>query len=135
MGGSDDPDNLIYLPIKEHAIAHAELYKKYGKHEDYVAYKALRKQMGKEEIFRERSRIGGLNNKDKPKSKDHSLKISKANKNNPKLQIPHTEERKHNISKSMNGNKNSSNHSSPEFKKKQSASMREAWARRRSKKL
>ena len=131
MGGTDDPDNIIVLSVKEHAIAHAKLYLEHGNIENYLAYKGLRKQIGKEEIFRERSRIGGLNNKGKPKSKDHSSKISKANKNNPKLQIPHTEERKQNISKSMKGNKNSFNHSSPEFKKKQSEAMKKAWAKRK----
>lgn len=39
--------------------------------------------------------------------------------------------RKQNISKSMKGNKNSSNHSSPEFKKKQSEAMKKAWAKRK----
>lgn len=130
-GGTDDPENLVYLSVKEHAIAHAKLYLEHGDLKDYLAYKGLRQQIGKEDIFRERSRIGGLNNKGKPKSKDHSSKISKSNKNNPKLQIPHTEERKQNISNSMKGNKNSVNHSSPEFRKKQSEVMKKAWAKRK----
>ena len=130
-GGTDDPDNLVYLSVKEHAIAHAKLYLEHGDLKDYLAYKGLRKQIGKEEIFRECARIGGLNNKGKSKSKDHSSKISKANKNNPKLQIPHTEERKQNISKSMKGNRNSINHSSLEYKKKQSEAMKKAWAKRK----
>ena len=25
-GGTDDPENLVYLSVKEHAIAHAKLY-------------------------------------------------------------------------------------------------------------
>jgi hypothetical protein len=131
MGGTDDPDNIIVLSVKEHAIAHAKLYLEHGNIENYLAYKGLRKQIGKEEIFRECSRMGGLNNKGKPKSKSHSSKISKANKNNPKLQTPHTEERKQNISQSMKGNKNSSNHSSPEFRHKQSEVMKKAWAKRK----
>lgn len=130
-GGTDDPENLVYLSVKEHAIAHAKLYLEHGNLKDYLAYKGLRKQIGKEDFFLECARIGGLNNKGKPKSKYHSLKISKANKNNPKLQIPHTEDRKQNISKSMKRNKNSSNHSSNEYKKKQSEAMQKAWAKRK----
>lgn len=127
-GGTDAPDNLIYLSVKEHAIAHAELYLKYGKHEDYVAFKGLKKQISKEQIFIETSRIGGLNNKDKPKSLEHRLKISKSNSNPRK---PHSEERKLKISKAMQGNKNSSNHSSNKYKKKQSEAMKKAWAKRK----
>ena len=133
MGGTDDPSNIIMLSVKEHAIAHADLYLKYGKHEDYVAFKALKKQIGKEEIWQETSRIGGFNNTGKPKSKEHASKISQANKDNPKLQIPLREERKQKISNSMKGNKNSSNHSSSEYKKKQSEAMKKAWAKRKSK--
>jgi hypothetical protein len=131
MGGSDDPDNLTYLSVKEHAIAHAELYKKYGKHEDYVAFKALKKHIDKEDLYKETSAMGGLNNTGKPKSIDHRNNIAKANKDNPKLKIPLTEDRKNKISKSMKGNSNSSNHSSPEYKKKQSEAMKKAWAKRK----
>jgi len=135
MGGSDDPDNITYLSVKEHAIAHAELYKKYGKHEDYVAFKALKKHIDKEDIYKETSVIGGLNNTGKPKSIDHKNNLSKANKDNPKLKIPLTEDRKNKISKSMKGNQNSKHHSSQDYKNKQSQAMKEAWARRKSKKL
>lgn len=128
MGGSDEPSNIIYLSPKDHAIAHAELYLKYGKHEDYVAFKGLKQQIGKEQIFIETSRIGGLNNKGKPKSLEHKLKISEANSI---LRKPHTSERKMNISKAMQGNKNSSNHSSIEYKKKQSEAMKKAWTKRK----
>jgi len=56
MGGSDDEDNLILLTIEEHASAHLELYKKYNKHEDYVAYLFLK---GDEQAWVERSKLGG----------------------------------------------------------------------------
>jgi len=130
-GGTDDPDNLVYLSVKEHAIAHAKLYLEHGDLKDYLAYKGLRKQIGQEEIFRECSRIGGLKNKNQPKSKEHSKKISQSHKNNPVFRKPHTEESKIKTSKSMKGNKNSSNHSSPEFRKKQSEVMKRAWAKRK----
>ena len=132
MGGTDDPSNIIRLSVKEHAIAHARLYLEHGKIEDYLAYKGLRSQIGKEEMFRECSRIGGLNNKGRLKSKEHCIKISKAHKSNlPIFNRPHTTESKNKISKSMKGNKNSSNHSSPEFRIKQSEAMKKAWAKRK----
>lgn len=53
MGGSDDPENLIELSIEEHAEAHRILYEKYGKVEDYWAWKGLSGQIGKEELLRE----------------------------------------------------------------------------------
>jgi tyrosyl-tRNA synthetase len=41
MGGSDDPDNLIELSIKEHAQAHFDLWKKFGFIEDKIAWECL----------------------------------------------------------------------------------------------
>lgn len=53
MGGSNDPKNLIELTVEEHAEAHRLLYEKYGKIEDYWAWKGLSGQIGKEELLRE----------------------------------------------------------------------------------
>lgn len=61
MGGTDSPDNLVELSLEEHAEAHRILYEKHNKHEDYVAWKALSAQIGKEEIMVEKSRLGGYN--------------------------------------------------------------------------
>jgi hypothetical protein len=52
MGGTDNPENLISLTPKEHAKAHQDLYEKYGKIEDYLAWKGLEGFIGKEEIVR-----------------------------------------------------------------------------------
>ena len=52
MGGTDEPSNLIELTVEEHAEAHRVLYETYGKKEDYIAWKGLSKQIGKEEIFK-----------------------------------------------------------------------------------
>lgn len=41
MGGGDDPSNLEELTISEHANAHKILWEKYGKLEDYIAWKML----------------------------------------------------------------------------------------------
>jgi CRISPR/Cas system CMR subunit Cmr4 (Cas7 group RAMP superfamily) len=59
MGGSDDPENLIELTIEEHADAHRILFEKYGKIEDYWAWKGLSGQIGKEELLREISKNNG----------------------------------------------------------------------------
>lgn len=65
MGGTDDPDNLIEMTVQEHAEAHRILYEKFNKHEDYVAWKALSAQIGKDEIMTEKARLGGYNRKNK----------------------------------------------------------------------
>jgi len=52
MGGTDDPENLISLTPKDHAKAHQDLYEKYGKMEDYLAWKGLEGFIGKEEIVK-----------------------------------------------------------------------------------
>ena len=41
MGGTDDPDNIAYLTPAEHAQAHLDLYREYGKEEDLWAYRQL----------------------------------------------------------------------------------------------
>jgi hypothetical protein len=51
MGGTNDPENIISLTPEEHAKAHQDLYEKYGKIEDYLAWKGLAGFMGKEEII------------------------------------------------------------------------------------
>lgn len=51
MGGKNNPENIISLTPEEHAKAHQELYEKYGKIEDYLAWKGLAGFMGKEEII------------------------------------------------------------------------------------
>lgn len=53
MGGTDDPENLIELTIEEHAEAHRILYEKYGKWQDYYAWKGLSGQIGREEILKQ----------------------------------------------------------------------------------
>lgn len=51
-GGTDDPFNLIELMIEEHAEAHRKLYEEYGRWQDFVAWQALSKTIGKEEIIK-----------------------------------------------------------------------------------
>jgi len=40
-GGTDEPENLVYLTVEEHAQAHKELYEEFGRTEDLIAYQAL----------------------------------------------------------------------------------------------
>ena len=127
-GGTDDQSNLVRLTVEEHAEAHKLLFEEYGKKEDYIAWKSLSEQIGKEEIFLETSRLGGINNTGKSKSESHRKKISESLRG-----TSYSESRKKNISESMKGNTNSQNHSSEEYKKKQSEAMRAVWNRRKNK--
>ena len=127
MGGSNDRSNLVKLTIVEHAEAHRILFEQYRKKEDYIAWKSLSGQIGKEQLFIERSSIGGLNNRGKRLSEEHKKKIAKS------VSVTCTLERRQAISKSMIGNTNSSNHNSDNYKKKQSEVMKLAWARRKNK--
>ena len=101
MGGSDDDDNKIELTVEEHAEAHRVLYEKHGKREDWIAWKTLSKQIGKEELWLERSSLGGKKMKGYKKSKTHieNLSIAQTGKKQ-------TEETKKKISESQRGNKN-----------------------------
>jgi hypothetical protein len=50
-GGTDDPSNLVYLTVEEHAEAHRKLYEKYGRKQDLWAWKGLSGQWTKLEIW------------------------------------------------------------------------------------
>ena len=132
MGGSNDKSNLIMLTIEEHAMAHKALYEEHGKKEDYIAYKSLLKQIGNAERQLGLSSIGGKNNMGKPKTKEHKAKISESVKVRASTITP---EKKAEVnakrSKAMKDNTSSKNHSSSEYKSKQSLAMKAAWARRK----
>ena len=112
-GGSDDPANLVYLTIEEHANAHRILYEQYSRQEDYLAWKGLAGLIGKDEMWHAKcslnsSRPGKLNtfygmkhteetkriisekrkghsdNKGIPKSEEHKKKISERRKSEAK---------------------------------------------------
>lgn len=52
MGGTDAPENLKRVTIRQHAIEHRKLWKKYEKIQDYVAWKMLSGQMKKAEAIK-----------------------------------------------------------------------------------
>ena len=86
MGGSDDPSNLVLLTVEEHAEAHRILYEHHGNRKDLVAWKALSEQIGKEEIWLERSSMGGQAFKERMKdpqfAKEHAERTRRQNKKN-----------------------------------------------------
>ena len=49
-GGTDDKTNLIELSVEEHALEHKKLYEKYGRWQDYLAWKGLLKLISKQEL-------------------------------------------------------------------------------------
>lgn len=56
-GGTDDPENLIELTIEEHAEAHHILFETNGQWQDFIAWKSLSGQIGKDDIRREMTRL------------------------------------------------------------------------------
>lgn len=125
MGGSDDPENIVLLTVEEHALAHKELYEKYGCWQDKLAWHGLSGQIGKEEINQQKSREGGAKGKGRllsPETKDKirqsSLgrifseesrkKMSDAKRG--KKRNPRSEETKQKISQSSLGKSKSEDH-------------------------
>jgi hypothetical protein len=125
-------NTTIPLSVEEHANIHKEYYEKWGFQEDKCAWLGLSEQIGNEEIFLERSRIGGLNGKGHIKTKQHRQRLSESITN--LMSGGRAEEIKKKISESMKGNTNSQNHSSDEYRKTQSEAMKKAWAKRKQKK-
>jgi hypothetical protein len=63
MGGTDDSNNLKEVTIEEHAQAHKELYERYGKWQDKLAWHCLSGQLGpKEKIIEELYKQNGKHN-------------------------------------------------------------------------
>ena len=59
-GGTNDPSNIVYLTPSEHAEAHRLLFEKYGRWQDFVAWRGLSKQTTHVELRRERQRLSQL---------------------------------------------------------------------------
>lgn len=87
MGGSDDPSNLVYLSVEDHAEAHRILFETHGRWEDHIAWLGLSGQISKQEAIRmmlsEAGKKGGSKN-------DGSI---------PRHTTPHTAESRAKISK------------------------------------
>lgn len=92
MGGTDDPDNIIELTVEEHALAHLELYEKYGKKEDLCAYYMLSGKNKEPEFVQARASLGG--------KASYKKRISKGIDHLPFFGSDLTDERKFEISSS-----------------------------------
>ena len=87
MGGTDDPSNLVELPIEEHAEAHRKLYEKYGKWEDKLAYESLLKLKPRHEITKEIQRQTGLMSRGRKLSEQARKNISEGMKGHIKSEV------------------------------------------------
>ena len=58
-GGTDDPSNIVVLTVEEHAQAHLELYSKYGRQEDKLAWLGLSQMISKQNIIQELASLAG----------------------------------------------------------------------------
>lgn len=100
-GGTDELSNLIELTIEEHAEAHRILYHKYERIEDYLAWKGLSGQIGKDEILRQIA----MAQKGKKKPEGFGEKVSAFRKT-----FKYSEESKRKISESKKGKKYTEEH-------------------------
>ena len=83
IGGTDEQSNLIELSVEEHANAHKELYEKYNRWQDKVAWQALSGMIGKEEILHE---VFVNMNKGKKLTEEHKAKINPIGRKQPDSQ-------------------------------------------------
>jgi hypothetical protein len=88
MGGIYTDDNIVLLTIEEHAEAHKQLYEKHGKYEDWLAWKTLSGQIGKEALTEELENLRRAHISESLRGREVTqetrLKISEANKGKPK---------------------------------------------------
>lgn len=129
-GGTDDPDNLIRLSVKDHAEAHRLLYEQHGKEEDRIAWLGLSGVYSNQEVVYYAEQLGrskgGLANKGIPKSDEHKEKIALTIK-----EKYNSKDMRKKTSDAMKGNTNSKNHSSEEYRKAQSERLKAAWKKRK----
>ena len=83
IGGTDDPSNIIELTVEEHAEAHKVLYEKHGRQEDYLAWKGLTGEIGKEDIINKLRSVGGK--KWSQTDANHFKNINWHKENNPRF--------------------------------------------------
>lgn len=97
MGGTDDPSNLVYLSVEEHAEAHRVLFETYGRWEDKIAWLGLSGQATKQEVIKmvlsEAGRRGGSKHDGSarhttPHSTETKRKVSLNNPNRKPIATP-----------------------------------------------
>lgn len=84
-GGTDDPSNLIYLSVEDHAAAHEDLYSQYRRLGDLVAWQCLSGKTTFSEKLRKELSINGfrekvLNNPDRKSEWIQKLSIANTGK-------------------------------------------------------
>ena len=65
-GGSNSKDNLVELTSTQHSMWHFAEWQRKQDFRDYMAWKCLSGQIGKEEVQYLKSKIGGLNTPNTP---------------------------------------------------------------------
>lgn len=111
-GGDDSPSNLVFLTIEEHAEAHRILYEQYNRQEDYLAWRGLSGQIGKDEMIREKC----------------SLNSSRPGKRNTFYGMKHTEETKQKISAKRKGHSDNKGIPKSAEHKKKISEFRKSYA-------
>jgi hypothetical protein len=102
VGGTNDPSNIEYLTVEQHAEAHKLLFEKYGRWQDEIAWKGLSGRIPSEEVQREAVRKA---NTGKVRSSETRKKMSDAKKGK-KHSLAHVE----NNRKAQTGKKLSEDH-------------------------
>jgi hypothetical protein len=90
MGGADDPSNLVYLTVEEHALAHKKLWETYGKIEDKLAWDGLMGLVPKCDIVKEVARKAAIGNKWRLGKYHNELTKAKISKNSASKKAIHT---------------------------------------------
>ena len=123
-------NKTIFVTVSKHAQVHKEYWKKWGFHEDKIAWLTLSKQMENPELFIETSRIGGLNNKGNKQSKEHKANRSKAMKGRVFKHSPRSKETRKKISEALIGNKHF-DINKPGVKERHRQAMLKYWENKR----
>jgi hypothetical protein len=97
MGGTNDSSNLVDLTVEEHAEAHRVLFEQHGQWQDYIAWQGLSGRINKEEIIRQKIKLGNIGKK---LSDEHKKKIGLASTGRL-----HTEKSKRKMSELATGKK------------------------------
>ena len=105
-GGSDDPSNLVALTVIQHAMWHFAEWQRKGREEDRIAWQGLSKIIGREEVIRQASGIGGSKSKGKKRDPEVVKRIANTRRGvKTGKSGPRSEEVKNKISSTKRGKK------------------------------
>lgn len=118
-GGTNDSSNIILLTVEKHAEAHRELFEKYGRWQDEVAWKGLSGRIAREEVQREAVSRANTGKKMSDETKEKISKSKKGvkqspshieNNRNARIGRKLTPEHINNISKALKGRSHTLEH-------------------------